>query len=116
MINFYSLSDNLHQILIRDLSIYYSFKMPVAYRNKDQGLRVRKGLIKIDFEIITAGHRYLIMHQKNFDSNLERNFKSAIYNLAADFTKERMKIPKDGESKPIYIGELNNVSKLSNTG
>ncbi len=114
MINFYSLSDHLHQICLRDLSIYYSFKMPIAYRISGQGLRTRKNLRKVDLDIITAGHTYMIMHKRNFDANLKRLFKSTIYNLAEDYTKKRMKIEQEEKNQPIYLGELNNVGKFGN--
>jgi len=106
MINFFRFSDNLHEVCIRDLSIYYSFKMPVAYRiNGD--LKIRQHMSKRHFEIIIAGReQYVTVERDIFDFNLKHIFKSTIYNLAEDFTKERMGIPQKDKHKPIYIGEL----------
>lgn len=107
MLNFYSLDSNLHQICLRDLSIYFSFKMPVAFRIKSHGLRIRKYIFPEDFRIITAGNTYLIMDQTNFDTSLKHIFKSTIYNLAEDYTKKRMGIEQEDKSKPINLGEIN---------
>jgi len=112
MINFYRLAENLHQVCIRDLSIYYSYKIPAAYRvGKD--LRVSESMVKQHFDIITAGHKYLLTNKTKFNFDLKYLFKSTIYNLAEDFTLEKLKIKKVLKTQPIYIGELN-VNKLSN--
>ena len=113
MINFFRFSDNLHEICIRDLSIYYSFKMPVAYRINGE-LKIRKYISKRHFEIIVAGHEHVTVEKDVFDFNLRYIFKSTIYNLAEDFTKERMGIPQKDKHEPIYIGKMQavNLDKL----
>jgi len=99
-------------LCIRDLSIYYSYKIPAAYRvGKD--LRVSESMVKQHFDIITAGHKYLLTNKTKFNFDLKYLFKSTIYNLAEDFTLEKLKIKKVLKNQPIYIGELN-VNKLSN--
>lgn len=96
--NFYRLAENLHQLCIGDISIYYSYKIPVAYRiGKD--LKISESIVKEHMDILSAGHKPLIMDKNNFNFNLRYYFKSSIYNLAENFTKERL-----------------GVSKLSNSG
>ena len=115
MINFYLLGTNLYQVCIRDLSIYYSFKMPIAYRVK-KDLKIRRGMNYMDhFYIITAGHTYVETDPNAFDFNLKHLFKQTIYNLAEDYTKDRMNIKQEEKHKPIYIGELN-ACELGNSG
>lgn len=114
MINFYCLEDNLYQVCIRDLSIYYSFKMPIAYRIK-KDLRVRKGLLSpMHINIVTTGQYYVTTDAEVFDFNLKHIFKATIYNLAEDFTKERFSIPQEEKNKPIHIGDMpwDNIGKL----
>jgi len=115
MINFFMLTENLNQVCIRDLSIYFSYKMPIAYRVK-KDLRIRRGLHnEKHLDAITAGHYFVITDAEAFDFNLRHIFRSTIYNLAEDYTKERFKIPQEKKNKPIYIGELN-ASEFSNIG
>ena len=80
--------------------------MPMAYRVK-KDLKVRRGVQMHHMDIITAGHTYVEADPDAFDFNLKHLFKQTIYNLAEDYTKDRMNIKQEEKNKPIYIGELN---------
>jgi hypothetical protein len=89
--------------------------MPIAYRI-NSFLKIRKYIIKRHLDMITAGNEHIIVNKDVFDFNLKHIFKSTVYNLAEDYTKDRMNIPQKKKNEPIYIGELKHDSELSNTG
>jgi len=107
MINFYRLDTNVHEICIGGMDIYYSFKNPIAYRTKEHGLRMLEGnygkTVKNHVRIITACNtkEVVFMDRNGFDWAIKDQFKRTIYNMAKQFTLERMGI---------------NVSKQRDTG
>lgn len=95
MLNFYCMDTNLFQIRIGGMDIYFSFKMPIAYRSEMHGLRIRKidsPVMNKHVDIITTCNtkKAVFMNKNEFNWELEDQFKRNIYNMAKKCTLERM--------------------------
>lgn len=103
MINFYRLDTNLHEICIGNMDIYFSFKTPIAYRTKEHGLKICEGKKSDHVRIITVCNtkKAMFIDEEKFNWEIRDQFKRTIYDMAKQFTLERMGI---------------NVSKQRNTG
>ena len=94
MINFYRLDTNLHEICIGNMDIYFSFKIPIAYRTKQHDLRICGGKHKEHIRIITVCNtkKAMFMDEESFNWEIKDQFKRTIYDMAKQFTLERMGI------------------------
>lgn len=117
MLTFYCMDTNLFQIRIGAMDIYFSFKMPIAYRSKQHGLRIRgeepnKMCDDITrhkhIEIITVCNqaRAMFMDKDNFQWELEDQFKRTIYDLAKKCTLERMGFNVSKQRNTCEPGDL----------
>lgn len=86
MIHFYTMTDSLSQLQLGDMAIYYSYKMPIAYRTKSHGLRIRKfghsEVVDRDIEMITLNKIYISSDSEIFTYNLNDQMKREILSLA----------------------------------
>ena len=105
---------NLFQIRIGDMDIYFSFKIPIAYRSKKHGLRIRGKIhpevvdstLNKHIEIITVcnSKQVVFTEEKIFDYEIEDQFKRTIYDLGKKFTLERMGFNVSGQRNSCKLG------------
>jgi hypothetical protein len=101
---------NLFQIRLGEMDIYFSFKMPIAYRSKQHGLRIREmisvGIQGRHVEIITTCNpaKAVFMNKNNFDWEYKDQLKRTIYDLAKKCTLERMGINVSKQRNPGKSG------------
>ena len=111
MLTFYHMDTNLYQIRIGDMDIYFSFKMPIAYRSKRHGLRVKEidgPNAKKHIEIITICNtkKPVFMDKDTFKFEIENQFKRTIYDLGKKFTLERMGFNVSQQRNPCKLGNI----------
>ena len=100
MINFYSFSQDCHQLNFGDMTIYYSFKMPCVYRTAMHGVRVRKDMfigvwgakVRRHVEEILIGKNYVLCDKDAFICNLNEQFKREILSMAKKVAMEGLKL------------------------
>jgi len=104
MINFYSLTEDCHQVLIGKMAIYFSFKVPVAYRTKMHGLRVCESRwgprTTSHIEMITLMKKHITMDKDGFNWSMKDQFQRAIWDLGKEFTLKRMGIDNEMPEVP----------------
>jgi len=100
MITFYSYTPDCHKLRFGDITIYYIFKLPFAYRTKSHGLRVRSDALKGHWgmkskkaaEEIIWGNTYVTSEPDAFKYNLEEQAKRAILEMAKQIALEGLKL------------------------
>ena len=116
MLTFYIMDTNLFQVRLGDMDIYFSFKMPIAYRSKHHGLRMRgcykdylyNSTIQRHIEIITVcnSKEAVFMDKEVFDWEYKDQFKRTIYDLGKQCTLERMGINAGKQRNPGKSGNM----------
>lgn len=102
MINFYCFTENCHQIRLGNLSIYFSFKVPIGYRIKqDLWISEHSWGPKTEehIKIITTGHKFVLVEKIRFNYKLEEQFRRTIWDLGKEFTLNRMGINANSKHK-----------------
>lgn len=96
MIRFYERDTGFHQVEFGDMVIYYSFKMPFAYKTKYHGLRIRKDAfegywgektshcIKI---LLISESKYILNSSEVFEYGMNEQFKRTILEMATKVAK-----------------------------
>lgn len=101
MISFYSHSDNCYQLRFGNITIYYSFKFPVAYKSTMHGLVIQQDAFNGNWGEITTDHiknilishkKYILSEKEVFDFNLKDQIKRTILQMAKDITCKGLKI------------------------
>lgn len=97
MIVFYERDVGFHQVEFGNMVIYYSFKMPFAYKTKFHGLRIRRdafeghwgeatlNCIKI---LLISNSKYILSSEEVFNYGIDEQFKRTVLEMAKVISKK----------------------------
>lgn len=97
MIRFYRYGPDFTQLEFGRMILYYSFKMPFAYKTPEHGLRISKDAFNGNWGSITKLHvqellisqkKYLLSEKEIFKFNMNDQFKRTILKMANDIAKK----------------------------
>lgn len=100
MIQFYSYATDCHQLRFGDIAIYYSFKMPFAYKTKKDTLRVRRDMfvglwgaqVRAHVQLAVGGKKVVLSEKDVFNSTLDEQIKRNILEMAKKIAIEGLNV------------------------
>lgn len=97
MIKFYCHEDGFNQVEFGNMVIYYSFKMPFAYRTKTSKLKIEEDAFngkwgyktsKFVNLLLLSNSSYILSEKEVFNFNIDDQFKREILQMAKNITKK----------------------------
>lgn len=113
-VRLYNIVKNLHEVCLGSLSIYYSFKMPVAYRRKREKIVIRDTVDPQHFKEIVVNQPYEKVEMGKFLYGVNRMIEAEIADLYHDTIKIRGKKQHEKDKRDCRQSESGTIVNLSN--